>query len=307
MGRILVVGSMNMDIINRVNKHPLLGETIHGKYTTFSSGGKGANQAIAAARSGAEVYMAGSVGDDFFGSEIRRLLSKDEVSSKYIQTKQETTGVAVITIDDGGENSIILSKGANGKYIESDLEGVEFAQYDAILLQNEIPWKTNAFILEKTSRLGVRTFFNPAPALRINKQYLSLIDVLILNEVEANEMSELPVGNIEEAYLAAQALVQQGIAEVVITLGKQGSLYVNCKGEKIFSPAFCVNTVDTTAAGDTFIGTFSNMYTSGLDIEASLRYASAAAALTVMFEGAQESIPTSQQVITFIQKGSELG
>lgn len=304
--KILAAGSMNMDIVTRVHHHPSPGETISGINTNFFSGGKGANQAVAAVRSGAEVSMAGSLGDDFFGSEIIRLLSMDNISLTYVQTGKETTGTALITIDDEGENNIILSKGANGDWEDSDLVGIDFTQYNAILLQNEIPWEMNALILEKASKLGVKTFFNPAPALQITKRYLSMIDVLILNEIEAKELTGIPIDSVEEGYAAGEKLIQQGVSEVIITLGKQGSLYVDGNGQQILVPAFDVNTIDTTAAGDTFIGSFAAKYVSGWKIASSLRYASAAAALTVTTEGAQNSIPIEEEVTTFINKRSDI-
>lgn len=299
MSNILVVGSMNMDIVTRVNRHPLPGETIHGVSTSFFSGGKGANQAVAAVRSGASVTMAGALGEDFFGNEISRLLLNDHINLSYVKRKSSMTGTAIITIDDSGENNIILNKGANGSFIPEDLLDVELSQYDAILLQNEIPWETNAFILEKASALNIKTVFNPAPALSIKDEYFPMIDLLILNEIEAAEMTRIPVKDQESACQSAFRLIAKGVSEVIVTLGKQGAVYMNQKGTIIQTSAFDVPTVDTTAAGDTFIGAFVSAYFNK-DVTESLKFASAAAALAVTKEGSQNSIPSAKQVDDFL-------
>ncbi|KMY48663.1 ribokinase [Peribacillus loiseleuriae] len=302
MSKILVIGSMNMDIVTRVNRHPLPGETIHGLETSFFSGGKGANQAVAAARSGATVTMAGALGEDFFGKEIREILLKDSIDLKYVKNKNQTTGMALITIDVLGENNIILNKGTNGLLTEEDLAEIDWLQYDAILMQNEIPWETNAYILEKMNEFKIKTIFNPAPALPINNQYLQMIDLLILNELEVAEITEMAVEAEEDALRAAQILIKRGVSEVIITLGKKGAIYMNKTGTYYKSSAFDVQAVDTTAAGDTFIGAFVTSYLSNDDVVTSLRYAAAAAAIAVTLEGAQNSIPYSNQVNTFIEK-----
>ena len=299
MPDILVVGSMNMDIVTRVNRHPLPGETIHGVSTSFFSGGKGANQAVAAVRSGAAVTMAGALGEDFFGNEITRLLLNDHIKLSHVKRKNSMTGTAIITIDDSGENNIILNKGANGCFIPEDLSDVELNQYDAILLQNEIPWETNAFILEKASALNIKTVLNPAPALSIKDKYFPMIDLLILNEIEAAEMTNITVNNQESAHQSALSLIEKGVAEVIVTLGKQGALYMNRKGIVFQSSAFDVPTVDTTAAGDTFIGAFVSA-SFNKDVAESLKYAAAAAALAVTKEGSQSSIPSQEQVNDFL-------
>ncbi|WP_312473680.1 ribokinase [Neobacillus sp.] len=301
MPNILVVGSMNMDIVTRVNRHPLPGETIHGLSTSFFSGGKGANQAVAAVRSGARVTMAGALGGDFFGNEISRLLLEDHINVNHVRKKNTMTGTAIITIDDSGENNIVLNKGANGIFMPEDLLDIDLSQYDAILMQNEIPWETNAFILEKAGALNTKTVFNPAPALTIKDKYFSMIDLLILNEIEASEMTNIPVKDPESASKSALRLIEKGVSEVIVTLGKQGAIYMNRKGSILKSSAYVVPTVDTTAAGDTFIGTFVSAYFNH-DVASSLKYAAAAAAIAVTIEGSQNSIPYIKQVDAFIKE-----
>jgi ribokinase len=305
MSKILVVGSMNMDIVTQVDRHPVPGETIHGKRTSFHSGGKGANQAVAAARSGAAVSMAGALGIDPFGNEIRRRLSEDGINLQYVLDKPATTGVAIIMIDSMGENNIVLSTGANGLFSEADLEGLEFSAYDAILLQNEISWETNRRVLEKAALAGTRVLFNPAPALWIEQRYLPMIGMLILNEVEAEELTGLKVDKQESVQQACEILIKQGVKEVIVTLGSRGCFYRNDSGKSIATGAYKISAVDTTAAGDTFIGAFAAKYLSDERIEDSLRYATAAAALTISSEGAQSSIPTENQVLTFMSKAEK--
>lgn len=307
MTNILIAGSMNMDIVTQVRRHPVPGETMHGQATNFFSGGKGANQAVAAARSGATVHMAGALGDDVFGREILSGLSAEGIGVDYVLMKPVTTGVAIITIDANGENTIVLSPGANGAYTADDAAEIDFSIYDVVLLQNEIPWDTNRIILRKAKEAGARVVFNPAPALQIDSQYLSLFDLLILNEVEAAEICGLPANNPDEACRAGGMLVKMGVGEVIITLGKQGSVYVNGDGETIVTPAYRVTVVDTTAAGDTFIGAFVAQYYSGQPLSVSLRYASAAAALTVSARGAQSSIPSERKVRAFMEASSSCG
>jgi ribokinase len=305
MSNILVVGSMNMDIVTQVERHPVLGETIHGKRTSFHSGGKGANQAVAAARSGSAISMAGALGSDLFGNEIRRRLTEDGINLQYVLSKPVTTGIAIITIDSMGENNIVLSTGANGLYSEADSERLDFSAYDAILLQNEISWDTNLRVLEKAALAGTRVFFNPAPALLIEQRYLPMIGMLILNEVEMEELTGLKLDRQESIQQACEILIEQGVKEVIVTLGSRGSFYLNYSGKSIATRAFKVSAVDTTAAGDTFIGAFAAKYFSYERIEDSLSYATAAAALTITYEGAQSSIPTENEVLTFMNKAEK--
>jgi ribokinase len=300
MPGVLVIGSMNMDIVTRVARHPLPGETIHGRRTSFYSGGKGANQAIAAARAGCDVSIAGGLGHDFFGNEIMRLLSVDGINTDHICRKHEMTGVALINIDDSGENNIILSRGANGAYCEADLQGLAFDQYDAVVLQNEIPWDVNRIVIESAARERVKIYMNPAPAMCIEEQYLPMINTLIVNEIEAGVMAGTKVCSVDDAIGAARSLTDRGIEEMIVTLGTKGSVYLHRGGRQIITSIFEVDTVDTTAAGDTFIGTFIAKHLSKESIEDCLIYASAASALAVTREGAQDSIPYKEEVEKFI-------
>lgn len=304
MTKLLVAGSMNMDMVTRVMRHPAPGETIHGQGTNFFFGGKGANQAVAAARSGAAVHMAGALGNDAFGREILSGLSAEGINVDHVIMKPVGTGTAVITVDAEGENTIVLSAGANGAYAPDDVKEIDFTNYYAVLLQNEIPWETNRAILLQAKEAGIRAVFNPAPAMRMDPQFLPLLDLLILNEIEAEAICGMPAGSSDQAKRAGERLVKSGVRAVIITLGSRGAVYADNSGEMMVIPSFRVTAIDTTAAGDTFIGAFAARYYSGHPLSFCLRYASASAALAVSVKGAQSSIPTEVQVLKFMESAS---
>ncbi|WP_018753951.1 ribokinase [Paenibacillus sanguinis] len=300
MSNILVVGSMNMDIVTRVKELPKPGETIHGIGTDFHIGGKGANQACAASRSGAKVAMAGALGTDVFAENIREVLEKDGINTQYIVSKQGPTGMALITINDSGENHIILSPEANYRYEEQEVRQINGSDYDVILLQNEIPGQVNVKVLQLASAAGIPVCVNPAPMTGFDRNLLSQITYLIVNEVEAEELTGMPVHSFDAARQAAQYLLEQGTPHVIITLGSRGSIYLDRTGIWIETPAFTVPSVDSTAAGDTFIGAFIASYFGGNELKESLRYATAASALAVSAAGAYHSIPVESSIRSFL-------
>ncbi|MFF2089578.1 ribokinase [Paenibacillus sp. NPDC058174] len=302
MAKILVVGSMNMDIVTQVERHPIPRETIHGNETRFFIGGKGANQAVAAARSGATVAMAGGLGTDSFGADIRKQLAEDGIDLDYVSGQPAATGIAMITIDQTGENNIILSAGANGKYGEDEVDTLDLSGFDVILLQNEIAQAVNERVLDKAAAAQIPVFLNPAPIAGFDPAQLSKVNFLILNEVEAEELSGIRIDGFSEALQAGKQLLEAGLSHLIITLGSKGSLYMDQAGTQIETPAFSVDAVDTTAAGDTFIGAFAAKYIAGIPLTESLRYATAASALAVSAAGAQSSIPEQDQVHEFLQR-----
>ncbi|MFS0726911.1 ribokinase [Paenibacillus sp. 1P07SE] len=300
MANILVVGSMNMDIVTRVERHPVPGETIQGLGTAFYPGGKGANQGVAAARSGASVSMAGGLGSDAFGQDLHDRLAEEGIDLSRVLRMKETTGIALITIDHTGENNIILSAGANGEFGEAEAGLLDVKGFDAILLQNEIPMSAGRKVLQLANQANVPVFVNPAPITDFDPELLRLVDCLILNEVEAEALTGLPVGDDDQARRAGKQLLKAGIVRIILTLGGKGSLYMDSAGADIRLPAYSVKAVDTTAAGDTFIGAFTARYMAGESVLASLRYATAAAALAVTAAGAQSSIPDETAVTSFL-------
>ncbi len=304
---ILVVGSINMDIVNRVGKHPLPGETIKGVSTHYSPGGKGANQAVAAALAGGQVTMLGAIGTDPYGSVLLQSLEDLQVKPHEVLHKEGTSGMAFITVDETGENTIILSEGANGAILISDLEErldlLEGA--DILLLQNEIPLDTTLFVLKEAHQRGVKTFFNPAPALEIPEDAFSLIEYLILNETEIEVVTGIGIKTEESKERAIHWLIDKGVKKVILTLGEEGSHYYSKEESTIITPGFKVNAIDTTAAGDTFIGAFAAAIASGENSKESLLFATAASAITVTRHGAQNSIPRKKEIeeLLTIQNG----
>ena len=303
MGGIVVIGSINMDVVNRVKEFPLPGETIHGNGTSYHGGGKGANQAVAASLAGAAVRMIGAVGTDAFGSTLLAGLGKFGVDTAGVRVKEGTSGLAFITVSDSGENTIILSAGGNGKLRPDDIAADQLEGADCVLLQNEIPWETNLHVMRLCRSLGVDVLYNPAPAssARLSGDVLGLVRTLVLNETEAEALTGLAVRGAEGAGRAAERLIAEGVGQIVVTLGREGSLYADAHGALVLTPAFPVEAVDTTAAGDTFIGAFAAARQAGGELSGQLRFASAAAALTVTRAGAQESIPAKEEIDAFLR------
>lgn len=303
MGKIAVVGSINMDVVNRVERHPLPGETVSGLDTAYVPGGKGANQAVAAAQAGAQVLMIGAVGRDPFGGPLIQALEAAGVDTGGVLVKDGTSGMAFITVDNSGENNIILSSGANGKLDVADMEaGIGSAAnredegLGGVLLQNEIPWETTSAAARRARILGATVYLNPAPARKVEDEVLALVDVLVVNETEAAAISGIRVSGPGDAEAAAEWLLGRGVGEVIVTLGAAGVIYASREGELVNVPAFRVEAVDTTAAGDTFIGAYAAARERGGSVQESLRWASAAAAIAVTRPGAQSSIPAADEV-----------
>jgi ribokinase len=309
MGKIAVVGSINMDVVNRVERHPLPGETVSGLETAYIPGGKGANQAVAAARAGAQVLMIGAVGQDPFGGPLVEALGKAGVDTAGVLEKEGTSGMAFITVDAHGENNIILSPGANGRLSAEDMEagligaagGSGGAGLGGVLLQNEIPWETTAAAVRHARAYGAAVYLNPAPARKVEDEVLALVDVLVVNETEAAAISGLEVASREHAEAAAEWLLGRGVGEVIVTLGAAGVVYASKQGERISAPAFRVEAVDTTAAGDTFIGSYAAARDRGESVQEALRWANAAAAIAVTRPGAQSSIPSADEVNRWLE------
>lgn len=306
MNRIIVVGSINMDIVNHVRDFPQPGETISGKGTEYHPGGKGANQAVAAAKSGGDVMFIGAVGTDGFGLQLRDHLKVQGVSTDRMAVKEGLTGMAFITVNAGGENQIILSEGSNGKLHASDLPEDILKEADKVLLQNEIPWETNLHVLRVCKSSGIKVVYNPAPARAIPNEYLPLVDTLVLNETEAEVLTEIVVSDQESALRAARFLINKGVRSVIVTMGRQGSLYVDDEEEEIYTPALKVTAVDTTAAGDTFIGAFVAASIKEQNTRTALLFGSAAASITVTRYGAQLSIPTYEETKDVLERYNEV-
>jgi len=298
MPTITVAGSLNMDLCVETPRVPAMGETILGGGFFTSPGGKGANQAVAAAKLGAGVTMLGRAGGDAFGARLIENLRSNGVNAEHIRaTLEAPTGVAVILLH-GGDNCIIVDPGANALLTPEDIEEAErvIAGSDMLVLQLEIPLPAARRAMELARAHGVKVLLNPAPAQRLPADFLALADILTPNESE----SEILTG-IAEVPRAARALTDMGIAKVVVTLGGKGVLY--CDGDKMFHrPALPVQVVDTTAAGDSFTGALAVSLANGADFKDAVDFAQAVAALTVTRRGAQESLPRLDEVMKYIEE-----
>ena len=303
---IAVVGSLNMDLVVRSPHIPRPGETVIGGEFHTVPGGKGANQAVAAARLGAQVAMVGRVGHDAFGGVLLENLDADGIDRAFVvQDGQATTGVALIVVDDNGENSIVVSSGANMRLSPADVEAAEpvIAAADLLILQLEVPLESVIRSAELAGTHGVRVVLNPAPARPLPARLLSMIDVLVPNETEAALLAGLPVGTQDEAQKAAEALLRSGVGTVILTLGERGALPAGA-GERQVVPAFGVQPVDTTAAGDAFVAGLSVALAEGHGIDQAVRWGNAAGGLAATKLGAQPSLPTRRALERMLADGN---
>ncbi|WP_282354489.1 ribokinase [Pseudomonas sp. PS01303] len=298
---VVVIGSLNVDLVTRAPRLPVGGETLIGHSFATVSGGKGANQAVAAARLGAQVAMVGCVGNDDYGVQLRDALLAEQIDCQAVSVVEDSSGVALIVVDDNSQNAIVIVAGANGAMTPAVID-----QFDAVLqaaevviCQLEIPDATVGHALKRARALGKTVILNPAPASRpLPADWFTAIDYLIPNESEATALSGLPVDSLESAEKAASHLIAMGAGKVIITLGAQGSLFANGQSFEHF-PAPKVKAVDTTAAGDTFVGGFAAALATGKSEAEAIRYGQIAAALSVTRAGAQPSIPTQSDVQAF--------
>lgn len=296
MTDIVVVGSLNADLVVKTPRFPKPGETISGEDLQIIPGGKGANQAVGAARQGASVAMVGRVGNDSFGPELIKNLQKNNVNTEHVQVDtQSATGTAVIVVDASGQNSIVLSPGGNGRVIPADLASVAFADHKLLLLQLEIPLETVVAAAQKAKDAGVRVLLNPAPARALPDELISLPDFVIPNETELSLLTDQPVSDLASAEAAAKTLLQRGAKNVIVTVGDKGALIVNDQMTRQV-PAFQVKAVDTTAAGDAFIGGFAAALLQNKSLEEAVRHGCACGALAATKFGAQPSLPTREEV-----------
>jgi ribokinase len=304
MRQLTVLGSVNADHVIKVDHFPRPGETLHGQSYAVIAGGKGANQAVAAARLGANVHFIASVGDDDFGNNIRKAFAKDGINVDSVMVEEDTpTGIAMIQVAANGENSICISAEANAlltpQRIMPHISKIESA--DMLLLQLEVPLESIEFAAALAHQSGTTVVLNPAPARVLSDQLLALVDIITPNETEAEVLTGIAVSDNESAQLAANALHKKGINTVLITLGSKG-VWLSQSGEGKQIAGYKVNAVDTTAAGDTFNGALLTALLEDKSLDDAIIFAHAAAALTVMSAGAQSSIPYRKQVVEFLAK-----
>ncbi|KAB0498183.1 MULTISPECIES: ribokinase [Pseudomonas] len=299
--KVVVIGSLNMDLVTRAPRLPRGGETLIGQSFATVSGGKGANQAVAAARLGAQVSMVGCVGSDAYGEALRGALLAEQIDCQAVSTVEDSSGVALIVVDDNSQNAIVIVAGANGALTPEVIDRFDavLQAADVIICQLEVPDATVGHALKRGRELGKTVILNPAPASRpLPADWYAAIDYLIPNESEASALSGLPVDTLSTAETAAARLIAMGAGKVIITLGSQGSLFADGKRFEHF-PAPKVKAVDTTAAGDTFVGGFAAALAAGKSEADAIRFGQVAAALSVTRAGAQPSIPTLPDVQAF--------
>jgi len=299
MSRILVIGSSNTDMVIKTEKLPAPGETILGGTFLMNPGGKGANQAVAAARLGGKVTFITKRGNDLFGNQAVGLLMREGIDAQFIVKDLEfPSGVALITVDSRGENSIVVAPGSNGRLSEDDIPASVFenTKFDILLLQLEIPIKTVEYSAVTASEQGIKVILNPAPACKLPDRLLQNTWLITPNETEAEAITGTEITDISSAYRAAVLIQQKGVKNVIITLGEMGA-YIKSANFTGLVPGIKVTPVDTTAAGDVFNGALAVALSEGKDLQEAVVFANKAAAISVTRLGAQASAPYRSEVL----------
>jgi ribokinase len=298
MRSVWIAGSVNMDIVAAAVRHPKIGETVVGREVFFFPGGKGANQAVAAAKLGAPTALIGKVGDDAFGRELRQFLAAQNVDLKFLRdTAEAHTGTAVITVADA-DNTIVVILGANALLSERDVAEPVLDRGDVAVSQFEIPLPTVAAFFFRARSAGATTILNPAPAAAFDRGLLDLVDILILNETELAAIAGEEVGEHDpDSHIveAARTLLRRDGQSVVVTLGRRGAV-AWAQGRALTIPGKAVESRDTTGAGDCFVGAVAAQTALGVPIAQALEYANVAASICVQRMGAGPSMPTAAEV-----------
>jgi len=297
---LLVLGSINIDLTTVADEIPGVGETVIGKSFNQYPGGKGANQAVCAARLESEVCFLGKVGSDAYGEFMLREMERSGVDVSRIETTDVSTGVAAISVDAKGQNSIIVVPGANFcvdcAYIDRNSDAI--GRCDIILAQHETPIDATERAFTLAKGLGKTTVLNPAPAMRLSDAMIALTDILVPNEYELARLTGMKCQTLAEISQAAHALIAKGVKSTIVTMGAQGVMLVDGETEQVF-PAFRVAPVDTTAAGDSFLGGFAAEYMKTGDMAQSIANGQIVASYSIQHEGAQSSMPSYSQFMDY--------
>jgi len=299
MGRIIVIGSSNTDMVIKSKKLPAPGETILGGTFLMNPGGKGANQAVAAARLHGKVTFVAKTGNDVFGSEAKQLFDKEHIDTRFlISDEKNPSGVALINVDENGENSIVVASGSNGTLSAYDINEDVFKAEpaDIFLMQLEIPVSTVEFVAEKAASNGNKVILNPAPARKLSNDLLSCLYMIIPNETEAEILTGIKVTDAETAEKAARKLYAKGVKNIVITMGGSGAFLFTPSNSKMIY-VVPVKAVDTTAAGDVFCGALAVALSEGKNSEEAVVFANKAAGISVTRMGAQASAPYRDEIL----------
>jgi ribokinase len=303
---ICVVGSSNIDLVSRVPRLPRLGETLAGHSFHMGYGGKGANQAVMAARLGAQVTMVTKVGRDVFGEGTVENYRARGVDTRFVFFDETRfSGVAPIFVDDNAQNFIVIVPGANQGLSPEDVHAARDAicGADLVVCQLEVPIETTLEAFRTAGAAGVRTILNPAPAVPLPAELLELTDICAPNETETEILTGLPVHTLSAAETAARRLIDRGPQVVILTLGERGALVAD-RSHMAHMPAVPVEAIDPTGAGDAFIGALATFLGEGMSLDEAARQANAVAALSVTRIGTQRSFPTRVEVETFLQQHS---
>ncbi len=308
ISNVCVVGSLSYDLVMQVDRRPQKGETIIGKSFNTFVGGKGNNQALAAARSGARVAMIGKVGKDSFGDQIEAKLEESNVCTRYLYRDEKlSTGIADILIDADGDNSICIAPQANSNLSPADIDAAkaQISNSKFMLLQLEIPMQTVVHAAKTAKELGLAVLLNPAPAPaggKLPDELASLVDIIIPNQSEAELLTGTKVADMTSAIEASKKLIEQGFKNVILTMGEMGALLFSQNSVAHMCPAFEVEVVDTTAAGDAFCGALLAAVAGGSELNEAIAYASAAGALATTKLGAEPSLPCSSEIIMLMNE-----
>ena len=302
MGRVFVAGSINMDVVATADRHPRIGETVAGREVLYFPGGKGANQAVAAARLGASTTLIGRLGKDSFGAELRTFLAGQGIDLGHVRdTAEAHTGTAIITVA-AADNTIVVIPGTNALVSADDVGLAPLARGDVAVSQFEIPLPTIAAFFHRARTAQATTVLNPAPAQQFGRDLLELVDVLVLNETELGLLADMELSDDDDAARiidAARRLRAREDQTICVTLGKRGVLALAGR-EEIVVPGRAVKAVDTTGAGDCFVGALAAKLADGATLREALTFANAAAAISVQRMGAGPSMPTAAEVAAFI-------
>jgi ribokinase len=307
MGRVFVAGSINMDVVATAARHPRIGETVAGQAVLYFPGGKGANQAVSAARLGAQVALIGRLGKDAFGDELTAFLTAQGIDLSLVrQTEGVHTGTAIVTIANA-DNTIVVIPGANAHVSAEDVQAPALSKGDVAVSQFEIPLPAIAVFFQRARAAGATTILNPAPAIKFGRELLDLVDILILNETELGLLAgtELHDSDGDERFIVAARSLQTSRDQIIcVTLGKRGVVAL-IGGEPLIVGGRSVNAVDTTGAGDCFVGAVAAQLAAGSSIQGALDFANAAASISVQRMGAAPSMPTAAEVREVLRRPDE--
>jgi ribokinase len=302
MGRVFVAGSINMDVVATAERHPAVGETVAGSSVLYFPGGKGANQAVAAAKLGAATTLIGRIGQDAFGEDLKAFLAAQGVNVSLVrETTEGHTGTAIITLA-SADNTIVVVPGANGLVTPDDVASAALAQGDVAVSQFEIPVPAIVAFFQHARAAGAMTILNPAPAHAFDAELLRLVDILVLNETELALLARCELRDTDDLARfvdAAQSLRVEPAQAICVTLGRRGAAAM-VGGEMVTVAGRSVKAVDTTGAGDCFVGALAARLAQGATLHDALGYANAAASISVQRMGAAPSMPTATEVASFI-------